>query len=102
MSNETTKQLNCYGSKAGVKFPESCSKREKITYTHGKTVKAYIVYELSFSTLTTIILHSNTSCLVQLHELKMLILISTNILVMVLNLIEEELFHFPVADLAAM
>ena len=98
MSNENIKQLNCYGSKTGVKFTESCLKQEKITYTHGKTVNTYIVCELSFSTLTAIILHSKTSCLLQLNEIKMLILISTNILAIVLNLIEEEFCHFLVAD----
>ena len=41
-------------------------------------------------------------CSVQLNRLKKLILTSTNILDMVLDLIEEESFHFLVVDLVAM
>ena len=38
--------LNCYGTKTRVKFTRSCLKQSKISYTHGKIVNIYIVYEL--------------------------------------------------------
>ena len=38
-----------YGSKKKVKFTGNCLKKDKITYSHGKTVNIFIVYELSFS-----------------------------------------------------
>ena len=36
-------------NKTRVKFHGGCLKQEKITFTHGKTVNIYIVYELIFS-----------------------------------------------------
>ena len=36
------------GNKTRSKFNGSCLKQDKITFTHGKTVNIYIVYELSF------------------------------------------------------
>ena len=42
-----TPELSYYGSKLRVKFSRSCLKQDKITYTHGKTVNIYIVYEIS-------------------------------------------------------
>ena len=38
-----------YGTKTRVEFSESCLKQDKSTYTHGKVVKIYIVYEISKS-----------------------------------------------------
>ena len=35
------------GSKARVKFSGSCLKQDKVTYTHGKIVNIYIVYEIN-------------------------------------------------------
>ena len=40
--------MNYYGTKASVKFNGSCLK-QKISYTHGKVVNIYIVYELGAS-----------------------------------------------------
>ena len=39
--------LNYYGAR--VKFPGSCLRQPKISYTHGKVVNIYIVYELGAS-----------------------------------------------------
>ena len=39
--------LNCFGTKIRVKFNGSCLKQDKITYTHGKIVNIYIVYEIN-------------------------------------------------------
>ena len=40
-------ELDCYGSKIRGKFTGICLKQYKITYTHGKIVNIYIVYEIS-------------------------------------------------------
>ena len=38
--------LDFVGTKARLKFSRDCLKKEKITYTHGKIINIYIVYEL--------------------------------------------------------
>ena len=47
--NSLTPTLSYYGTKARVKFNESCLQQRKLSYTHGTIVKIYIVYELSAS-----------------------------------------------------
>ena len=42
-----TPELSFYGTKTRVEFNGSCIKQDKITYSHGKTVNIYIVYEIS-------------------------------------------------------
>ena len=42
-----TPSLDYLGTKIRVKFNGSCLKQGKITYTHGKIVNIYIVYEIS-------------------------------------------------------
>ena len=42
-------QLSYLGNKIRVEFKESGLKQDKITYTHGKVVNIYIVYEISKS-----------------------------------------------------
>ena len=44
-----TKELNYYRTKTRVEFNESYLKQDKITYTHGKIVNIYAVYELTDS-----------------------------------------------------
>ena len=39
--------LDYYGTKIKVKFNGICLKQDKITYTHGKIVNIYIVYEIN-------------------------------------------------------
>ena len=41
--------LDYYGTKIKVNFNGICLKQDKITYTHGKIVNIYIVYEISKS-----------------------------------------------------
>ena len=41
--------MSYYDSKIKVKFTRSCLKQPKLTYTHGKVVNIYIVYELDAS-----------------------------------------------------
>ena len=47
--NSLTPALSYYGSKTRVKLTGSCLKQSKISYTHGKVVNIYIVYELGAS-----------------------------------------------------
>ena len=39
--------LNYFGTKTKLKFDGSCLKQDKITFTCGKTVNIYIVYEIN-------------------------------------------------------
>ena len=45
--NSLNPALSYYGTKTRVKFTGSCLKQPKLTYTHGKAVNIYIVYELT-------------------------------------------------------
>ena len=47
--NSLTPTVSYYGTKTRVKFTGSCLKQPKISYTHGKVVNIYIVYELAAS-----------------------------------------------------
>ena len=97
--NSLTPTLSYYlASRIRVKFTRSCLKQDKITFNHGKVVNIYIVYELgaSSSSDSDPTLKSCSSGAVTLT--KMLILISTVILVMELDLIEDHVFHFLVMD----
>ena len=48
-NNSLAPTLSYHGTKTRVKFTGSCLKQDKIIHTHGKTVKIYIVYELTAS-----------------------------------------------------
>ena len=59
--------INYVGNKIRVKFNGSCLKQSnKLTYTHGKVVNIYIVYELGDLALTLMILHYKVVYLLQL------------------------------------
>ena len=47
--NGLTPALNYYGTKTRLKFTGSCLKQPKVSYTYGKVVNMYIVYELGAS-----------------------------------------------------
>ena len=47
--NSLTPALSCYGTKTRVKFTGSCLKQSNISYTQGKIVNIYTVYELGAS-----------------------------------------------------
>ena len=47
--NSLTPILSCCGTKPRAKFTGSCLKQSNISYTHGKVVNIYIVYELGSS-----------------------------------------------------
>ena len=46
-NNFLTPSLIYLGTKIRVKFSGSCLKQDKVTYTHGKIVNIYIVYEIN-------------------------------------------------------
>ena len=48
-NNFLNPSLNYLGTKIRVRFRGSCLKQSKISYTHGKVVNIYIVYELGAS-----------------------------------------------------
>ena len=48
-NNSLTPAISYYGTKIKLKFSGSCLKESKISYTHGKVVSIYIVYELGTS-----------------------------------------------------
>ena len=102
--NSLTPALSYYGTKTRVKFTGSCLKQPKVSYTHGKVVNINIVYELCASSS-----HNNdptlkkSFILMQLLWLKILILISKGTLLMELDLIEDQPFHYlMVLDLVKM
>ena len=100
--NSLTPELSYYGTRARVQFTGNCLKQSKISYTHGKIVNIYIVYELGASSS-----HVNDptlkNCLFGAVTLtKMQTLINMDILAMELDLIEEEVFHFQVVDIVKM
>ena len=76
-------------------------KQYKVTYTHGPIANIYIVYKLISSINNTGVTLEN--CLFGAVKLTNNdVLINTNIQDMVLDLIQQELFHIKVMDLANM
>ena len=101
-NNSLTLGLNYYGTKTKIKLTGSCLKQSSHILTHKKVVNIYIVYELPASSS-----HDSDptvkNCLFGAVILtKMQTLKSINILVMVLELIEDQVFHFLVVDLVKM
>ena len=45
--NSLAPSLSYIGTRKRVKFVGSCLKQDKITFTHGRTVNIYIVYEIN-------------------------------------------------------
>ena len=66
-NNSLTPGLNYYGTKTRVKFPGSCLKQPKSSYTHGKVVNIYIVYEIGASSP-----HNNNPTLKIVHLVQLL------------------------------
>ena len=91
--------IDHYGSKVRLKFNTVCLKQSNnLAYDYESNVNIYIVYELGASSSND----SNPTlknCLFGAVTLtKKQILTNMGILIMVLDLIEEEVFHFHVAD----
>ena len=84
-----------------VKFEGDFLKQDKVTYSHGPIINIYIVHQLYGSVTNSSATLEN--CLFGAVTLtKMMILINTNILDMVLDLILEDVFRIQVEDLAKM
>ena len=96
-------RLSYYGNKIWAQFTGSCLKQPNHTFTHEKIVNIYSVCEFGASTS-----HSSDpvikNCLFGAVTLtkNAQTLKNTNILVMVLHLIEDQAFHFEVVDLVKM
>ena len=89
-----TPKLSYYGTKARVKFSGRCLKQDKATYNHGPIVNIYIIYEIS-KNYNICSYPTLEHCLFGAVSLtKILILISTNILDTVLDLIKKGEFSF--------
>ena len=89
------------GTKPRVRFSRSCLKQSSITYNYGKSVKVYIVYEKNKTDNTTSSDPTLENCLfgaVTLTKNADIVPISSNILGMVLDLIEKEVFNFLALD----
>ena len=100
--NSLTPALNYYGTETRVAFTGNCLKQTKSSYAHGKVVNIYIVYELGASGSNDSDPTLKNCFLVQLLWQKMLILKSMGILIVKLDLIEDQSFHFWVVDLIKM
>ena len=88
--------LSYWDTKMRVKFNGNCLKQDKITYTHGKVVNIYIVYEI-FSYSSGDNYPTLESCLFGAVTLtKNADIDNYSIMVMELGLIEKEVFHFQV------
>ena len=67
--NSLAPALRNVGKKTRVKFDWDCLKQDKITFTHGKIVNIYVVYEINLRnyvdisdpTLGNSLLHASTS-----------------------------------------
>ena len=85
--------LNYLDTKAKVEFKGDSLKQEKISFDDGKVVSIYIVYEINKNVNMNSYLSLENYLFGTVKLTKILILISTNILDMVLDLIEKDFFH---------
>ena len=98
--NSLTPAVSYYGTKTRVKFVGSCcSKQPEISYTHGKAVNIYIVFELGGSSS-----HDNDPTLKKFLFAAVTLTKNTDIIrmgiqVLELDLIEKRFFHFRVVNL---
>ena len=98
--NSLTPALNYYGTKTKVKFNGSGLQQPKLSYTHGTIVNIYIVYEPSASSSRSddpIIEYCLFGAVTLTKNADVLISIG-GILVMELDLIKNQAFHFQVVD----
>ena len=95
--------IDHYGSKVRLKFNKGCLKQSNnLTYDYGSRVNIYFVYELGASSSND----SNPTlknCLLGAVTLtKNADIENYGVLVLVLGLIEDQVFHFLVLDLVKM
>ena len=100
--NSLTPALSYYGTKTRVKFTGSCLKQSKISYTHGKVVNIYIVYELGASS-SNINDYTLKNCLFGAVTLtKKAGIHKDGYSGYGMDLIENQVFHFQLVDLVKM
>ena len=84
-----------------VRFNGDLLRQNQVTYNHGPVVNIYIVYETTPDTKTFNITLEN--CLFgEIKKQKILLSTNTNIQDMVLDLIQEEVFHIQAEEMAHM
>ena len=94
--------LNYLGTKARVRFSGSCLKQDKITYTHGKIMNIYIVYEINKNDNTSSDPTLENCLLGAVSLAKNAISIGTNILDMEMDLVDMDVTHTIVVELEEM
>ena len=91
--------IGYYGGKVRAKFNKGCLKQQnKLRYDYERKVNIYIAYELAASSSNNSDPTLKTVYLVQLLWQKTQILKIMGILVMELDPIEDQAFHFLVVD----
>ena len=93
--NSLTPELNNYGTKIKIKFTGSCLKQSDHIFTHKNVVNIYIVYELAATS-------SRDSDPTIKNCLFGAVTLTKNADIMVLDLIEDQVFHFLVMVLVKM
>ena len=88
-ANIIKSMLNYFGSKIRVEFKGSSIKQAKISFNDGKIINIYIVYEMN----KNFNISSSYLTLENCPDKNILILVSTTILDMVLDLIERNVFQ---------
>ena len=102
-NNFLNPSLNYLDNKIRIKCSESCLKQDEITYTHGKIVNIYIVYETNKKDDTIISDPTLENCLFRAVTLTKNVNIDRYVYSSYgIGLIEKEVFHFQVVDMVKM
>ena len=98
--NSLTPILDYYdGSKIKVSFDRGCLKKDKVIFNHGKIVHICILYEIIRIANINGGRDSNLTVENCLFGTVTLTFITISILVMELDLIEDQAFHFKMVDM---
>ena len=93
--NSLTPILDYYdGSKIKVSFDRGCLKQDKVTFNHGKIVNICILYEI----IRIANINGGRDSNLTVENCLLLTFITISILVMELDLIEDQVFHFKMVD----
>ena len=93
--NSRTPILDYYdGSKIKVSFDRGCLKQDKVTFNHGKIVNICILYEI----IRIANINGGRDSNLTVENCLLLTFITISILVMELDLIEDQVFHFKMVD----
>ena len=93
--NSLTPILDYYdGSKIKISFDRGCLKQDKVTFNHGKIVNICILYEI----IRIANINGGRDSNLTVENCLLLTFITISILVMELDLIEDQVFHFKMVD----